>query len=888
MKLKALRVAQVGRFDEPVAVEGFSGGLDVLAGPNEMGKSTLFRALRLLLTTKHSARGGSVTGLIPYAGGQPTVEADLEIGGTLWRMTKRYGKGPRAQLTDLGRNVVISRGTEADEKITELIGSGDGHLGTLGLVWVGQKQALVTPRPDFDPGKTQAKDRGERSALMRVIEAEVGAMTGGAVADRISARVEAELGELVTSRGARKGSRYAVLLDRRDDLARELAEGRAALDIVAARQAELDELQTRMADAERPDALNAMEKRLSALAEQREQAEKQVQSVRQARDAVSIQEKEQEAARGVLTRFDGDLLKLQQLTQAIEEDEARLPQMRSAAIAAQEAYDACRADGEQLGGRERELRLLKDRQAVSTKYAEQSAKLADAEKLDADIAEIAEQMKSDPVTEDRVDRLLHIENQRHVLEGRLSAESPVIRVSYEAGVSPCIGVDGEVLADGRELTATEPVVLNIPGVGSIEIAPGSGEGREVLSEQLLRLTNERADLLGKLSVVDLDEARALLSERKSRDRNLSESIAQLRGLAPDGVQSLRSDVADLENRLGAASGDDGHAELPASLDEIEAELGEVSAALAAARAVYRERHDAREKSSKLLAEAEAELRSRVLQRDELAAALGDEAGLEQAREDIAKRVEIADQKVNEALRTLSALEETAPDDAALADLRERYDVAREDLRRANLDAQTSRERMVELSTQIDMAGANGVGRRVAECEGELARVQEDVARIAAHVAALRLLQEALQQARSNAQHKLIAPLQDRLSPYIASVLGDAQVQFQEGFAPGGLYRGGHDVEDIDALSDGTQEQLAILVRLAYARLLADGGNSLPLVLDDPLAYSDSARIAQMFGALQSASEHHQVVVLTCRETSFKPLGGTWLEPEPWRGVTDLG
>ncbi len=45
MKLRAIRLKEVGRFSAPVALEGLSGGLDVLAGPNELGKSTILRAV---------------------------------------------------------------------------------------------------------------------------------------------------------------------------------------------------------------------------------------------------------------------------------------------------------------------------------------------------------------------------------------------------------------------------------------------------------------------------------------------------------------------------------------------------------------------------------------------------------------------------------------------------------------------------------------------------------------------------------------------------------------------------------------------------------------------------------------------------------------------------
>jgi uncharacterized protein YhaN len=75
------------------------------------------------------------------------------------------------------------------------------------------------------------------------------------------------------------------------------------------------------------------------------------------------------------------------------------------------------------------------------------------------------------------------------------------------------------------------------------------------------------------------------------------------------------------------------------------------------------------------------------------------------------------------------------------------------------------------------------------------------------------------------------------------------------------------------LSDGTQEQLALLVRLAFARLLADTGAPAPLILDDALAYADDDRIGRVFEALRLAARTHQVLVLTCRARAFAALGG---------------
>jgi len=49
-------------------------------------------------------------------------------------------------------------------------------------------------------------------------------------------------------------------------------------------------------------------------------------------------------------------------------------------------------------------------------------------------------------------------------------------------------------------------------------------------------------------------------------------------------------------------------------------------------------------------------------------------------------------------------------------------------------------------------------------------------------------------------------------------------------------------EEFDRLSGGTQEQLAILTRLAFAELLLTQGRPATVILDDALAFSDDHRI----------------------------------------------
>ena len=71
----------------------------------------------------------------------------------------------------------------------------------------------------------------------------------------------------------------------------------------------------------------------------------------------------------------------------------------------------------------------------------------------------------------------------------------------------------------------------------------------------------------------------------------------------------------------------------------------------------------------------------------------------------------------------------------------------------------------------------------------------------------------------------------------------------------------------------TQEQIAVLVRLAMASMLAERGQTVPVILDDALVYCDDDRIKRMFDALSRAGKRQQVIVLTCRLHTFAQLGG---------------
>ena len=87
-------------------------------------------------------------------------------------------------------------------------------------------------------------------------------------------------------------------------------------------------------------------------------------------------------------------------------------------------------------------------------------------------------------------------------------------------------------------------------------------------------------------------------------------------------------------------------------------------------------------------------------------------------------------------------------------------------------------------------------------------------------------------------------------------------------------------EPIGTLSGGTREQIALLVRLAFARLLARSGRHAPVILDDALVYTDDDRIEVMFDALHAQAGDLQILVLSCRNRALRGLGGRKLAIEP--------
>ena len=217
------------------------------------------------------------------------------------------------------------------------------------------------------------------------------------------------------------------------------------------------------------------------------------------------------------------------------------------------------------------------------------------------------------------------------------------------------------------------------------------------------------------------------------------------------------------------------------------------------------------------------------------------------------------------------------DDLAHAEtaLREAEAAARQAADRRN----ALERRLAELGGLVRARAEEGVEERRDEVAGRLEEAEARAARWAAEARALARLRDALAVARTEARDRYLAPVTAELAPLVGLLLGDAALRLHPTrLLPQTLLRNGGE-EELAALSGGTQEQIALLTRLAFARLLARTGRPIPVILDDPLAFADEARAAGMRAALEAVGAEVQIIVLTCRDAALRRApGGTPAAP----------
>ena len=581
MKIRSLAINQFKKFTTPTSLNDIGDGLNVVVGPNEMGKSTLLDALRAVLFEKHSSKAQSITALQNDRNqAAPVVELAFEVDEGVYRIRKRFLKKPYAHLfCPDGRKL---EGDESEDVLRDLLGFDEpGKSGTkaeaLGMwnvLWVQQGQSF---------GSLELPDSA-RSNLHSALESEVGAVLGGKRGRALLGVVEKLLSELVTSTNRPRGD-YKELIEEAEKIQSELDELRIRrqglsevlgnletaqetlirlssregdhsdneeLDTARKRHAELAKLQT-LIDAGATDVelkKRNLEQAKQALAERRslkDQIETDTETAELAKknlDEVREQEKELRS-------------KLEQLRKNVKETENAVTQADESVSLLRRVLNAVQRNARirELQGRYEKAHEAEKNQRVALQSA--AAVLVNEENIET-IRNAAKALES--------------------VRSRLSAAATLVTFEMPSDRLSKIEVDGVALsADYTEVRAIEATAIVIPDYGSISVQPAI-KNRDKLLAQQREANDALKSELEKCGVNSLDTAEEQLAKREKllRDAEFARQEAELHAPSSEdydaGAEPLANHIEGLKMFLERELSELGVQDLPTEKDAEEALL----------------------------------------------------------------------------------------------------------------------------------------------------------------------------------------------------------------------------------------------------------------------------------------------------------------------------
>jgi chromosome segregation ATPase len=868
MILNSLEITNFRKFRDPLKIRGFTNGFNIVVEPNETGKSTLLEALRAAFFVRHSAKTELVRSYVPIGDDvAPLVTVQFELNGGAWTLEKQFLRSPFVRLAGPGGR---RESEAAEEALQELLGFERGNnrgsdpetRGPLGMLWVEQASALSVESPN----------RIVRDTVRGVLEAEVGAVTGGRRFDAIRSKVEAAYTTLRTARTGQSRGNLAVAEAR---LSAAVAARQTAETALRAYEQSLSELESARA------RLRIVERDLvdPEAAEQRRKLEEDLRIGESAQLRFSVAEAQYGRVDEVAKTQAGRIEKLDSAENRTALASAARTDKEAARDKAKTKSDVANQDEKTLRAgleaarfeRERRETLLSEARSRAATFAKAAGarRALDARNALADLEEREGSLQTEAdaaITQEQLDGLAELE--RAAIEARVRFETGTVRIDFELANGIGLTIDGEMsVADSIDILTTTR--LTIGDAGSLVVRPPEGSGRSIAAD-LAAADEELSSELKALGVSSYSAAVTRSERAAAAARELKALRSQIVaacpgdptvGLAP-GADALRVFVSKLKKDETASSPPDD------DMDKLEADVRDAKGLEATAAGRHEDSRSALSKAERDLATTAAELAS--ASKEEQAASDyhlevltdGDRASLEQA--------------LKEAQRERTAkfgAFETAREGA------QSYDVDAIRRRIKNLDRAASRageERLeltrtiASLEATIAREGTSGPAGIASEAHEEEAASTAACERFRREADVLDLLRNALNDAANEASRTFLAPVTKRASRYIEKLLPGCELSFGEELGLSSVVRAGVD-EACGDLSRGTQEQLAILTRLAFADMLLEDGAPISLILDDPLVYSDDVRLEVMTDILHEASKRMQVILLTCRSKAFRHL-----------------
>jgi len=874
MWFKSVDVSRFRQFRSALALRELAPGLNVIAGDNEEGKSTLLQAIRAALFDKYTSSVADA--YRPYGESvSPRVGLVFELDGVEYRLDKVFSRKKDGEATLSASDGRRWEGPQAEEFVAELLGfsyaprgaSKSEHQGLAGLLWVEQARAFE--------GVTLSDQ--SRRQLHTVFDTEMSELLGGEHGEALHRRV-GELRDAYFDKRDKPRGEYRQLQEKRSRLAQALEQAQLDLQAYEHKTDQLDKRQAALRSYLDERALDKAQARLREAQRSHARVQALASQVETGRQKLGRTEAEQRAAHLAWETRARLIQEQQQAQQALSGARELLAQRetgvgpaREAVAALKASVDAAKANKTALEAR---LRRARDAEQLARLTAEKQALdtvLEEARAAEAARRTCLAQREAIKVSAESLAALRAVEQQRVLAEARLRAAAT--RVDHRLRPSAPVRLAGEPLQGEGSVLVTETAHLEVDGIGTFTIHPG-GEDLDRLRAPLQEHERTLRDQLTELGAADIGAAEAAARTRQALEGEAKEHAARLSGLAPSGLAELEERLASLDSQRRALLGKMGQAaEKPGDAAVLERELGELAEAIAALEAELGQRQRVLSERREGLVEAGAAASSAQ------ARFQATEQALETARhtssdDRLAAALAAADRAVEARKQQSAALERAlaAENPEAVAVEVERCTQALEQLRN---DIGRLEKEVNDLSVELGALGQRGLAEELAQVESDHATLERELEHIEAQALAVDLLYRTLDAALRRAREAVAQPVIAKLLPYLRQLIPGAEPSISEDMVLTGIRRDNAS-EPFEDLSIGTREQLAVLVRLAYADLLSEQGLPVTVILDDALVNSDDERRDRMKAILYQAAKRYQVLVLTCHEREYRDAGGTFI------------
>jgi DNA repair exonuclease SbcCD ATPase subunit len=887
--IRTLRVQGFGCFADEVEVGPFGNGVNLLYAPNGTGKTTLMRALTMALVDGYRVKSADMQAWRPWGRAlAPRVVIEFEFGGKEYRLEKRFLDGASCALfrKEGASWCAYMENDDADEFLRKDIlnctppGSGTAkpkHWGLAQVLWTTQGDLAM---PELSENVVETIQKSVGATLTRA-------------GSKIETGIENLYSEFFTgSRGTLKSGRNGAPLHNMqreyDDLLAAKREAMEALASFEAMAAHIEDLNARLAEAgsqgskiqvERAqltaevDVCKALSAERCQQVERKRTAEAVYGGLKSRIETIDRARVQIEYLNHTLARMKDALPALEAAaehrTEAVKAAESALITARiveQAAIQEQAVartareYNDTRRQADEASARIREIVL------VHTRIGELDAELGQLlAPSTSEISGVHQAIASERQALHRLEMAsiaVEIEPARDTRIQVIEGDSPGI-VNLNAGTA--------VILHGSPNVAFE-----LPELGRIRVNGPVSDYTAIREE----LDSARAVLRSfddSFGTHNPDQLEAMRAARATVEHAKAEQLARrqgLLGIEPEEQLPIRRDslvarVAQIERE---------HLEWGVSAPDPDALPSSTSAGAEAAS-------DQRSHLEKAWSDAQSEL---LATEKERAAAVADIESTTQCLKAFESEFEIlvGDGLADEQRK--AALDAAALDyDAARAKLDEvesklrayptdpaaRMELIDRQLTQLGRQAHDIEEALVRAETRIVDLGASSPHDRLATVDETLAITAAKLERESRRMDAIKLVYTVVTGAKAELLESVSVPVEKTATDFLSQICGTtiAGIRMSPRFEPEEVVPAALSASDdgvkLDRLSGGEKEQVYLCTRLAVAKEIARTERQF-CVLDDVLAFTDSARLMRVCELLSRAASEVQIIILTCHPERF--------------------